>query len=267
MKRKLALLAAALAAGCALTPEASRQLESAQAAYRQAAADPVTRQYAPQELNAAQRALHDAERMAGEHGDSELVEHDAYVAERRARAAQAAAGARKAAIDLATAREQRRNAELAAAQEEARQAEAARLQAEDRLRGIEQEKSAAAEFGAEVKRLETEHPEQVRAREADRGWVLTLGGAALFEQGTTLRDDAGRALDDLAGLLRKHPGREVAVDGFSDSASAPDAAERLSERRAEAVKFALVQRGVEAYRIDARGQGVSYDRRVEVVVK
>ena len=57
------------------------------------------------------------------------------------------------------------------------------------------------------------------------------------------------------------------------------AAERLSARRAEAVKFALVQRGVEPQRIDARGMGPNFpvasndseagrqqNRRVEVVI-
>jgi outer membrane protein OmpA-like peptidoglycan-associated protein len=58
-----------------------------------------------------------------------------------------------------------------------------------------------------------------------------------------------------------------------------DANERLSERRAQAVKFALVQHGVEPYRIDARGMGANFplasneseagrqqNRRVEVVI-
>jgi outer membrane protein OmpA-like peptidoglycan-associated protein len=262
----LALLAAALAAGCAITPEAGRQLDQARAAYEQAASDAAVRQYAPHELNHALAALQDAERMAGE-GDSIRTAHDAYLAERRARAAQAAAGARKGAVDIAQAQEARRNAELLAARERAQLAEA-RLReieqersraAQAQAQAQEQEKTAAAELGAEVKRIEAEHS-QVQARETERGWVISLGGATLFEQGAMLSPGAERTLDDVAGFLRKHPQREVAVEGFAEG-------ERLSERRAQAVKFALVQRGVEAYRIDARGRGSSDERRVDVLLK
>jgi outer membrane protein OmpA-like peptidoglycan-associated protein len=266
MKAPTIALLAAFAAGCAVTPEAGRQVEQARAAYDRAASDAAVRQYAPHELQHARAALQDAERMAGE-GDSVRAAHDAYLAERRALAAQAAAGARKAAVDMAQAQEARRGAELLAARERAQRAE-------ERLREIEQEreraaqaeaqakeqeKTAAAELGAEVKRIEAEHP-QVSARETERGWVISLGGATLFEQGAMLSPGADRTLDDVAGVLRKHPGRGVAVEGFAEG-------ERLSERRAQAVKFALVQRGVEAYRIDARGRGLAAERRVDVVLE
>jgi outer membrane protein OmpA-like peptidoglycan-associated protein len=266
----LALLAAALAAGCAITPEAGRQIDQARAAYEQAASDAAVRQYAPHELQHARAALQDAERMAGE-GDSTRAAHGAYVAERRALAAQAAAGARKAAVDLAQAQEARRSAELLAARDRAQRAEArlreieeerqraAQAQEQAQAQAKEQEKTAAAELGAEAKRIEAEHP-QVSARETERGWVLSLGGATLFEQGAMLSPGADRTLDDVAGFLRKHPERGVAVEGFAEG-------ERLSERRAQAVKFALVQRGVEAYRIDARGRGLSDERRVDVLLK
>jgi outer membrane protein OmpA-like peptidoglycan-associated protein len=103
---------------------------------------------------------------------------------------------------------------------------------------------------------------------------------SLFESGTTLRNGADRPLDALAQFLRNHPQRSIAIEGFTDSKGSAAAAERLSERRAEAVKFALVQRGVEPHRIDARGMGPNFpvasndseagrqqNRRVEVVIR
>jgi len=51
----------------------------------------------------------------------------------------------------------------------------------------------------------------------------------------------------------------VAIEGYSDG-------ERLAERRAQAVKFALVQRGIEPHRIEARGHGPSSPERMELVI-
>ena len=287
------LIAALLASGCAtLSPESQQQLTSARTAYSQAAADAQVQRYAPAELNTAAQALQDAERLAKDGADSTLVEHNAYLAERRARTALSTAQMRQGEAAVLEARAERTRAQLAAreieaaaAREEAQRAEIARQQAEARTRALEQEKvkvvqdqSAAAGLTAEVKRLEAYYP-GVQTRQTPRGLVLTLNNDLLFDSGAALKGGADRALDDLAGFLRSHPNRKVAVEGFSDGAGPKDAAERLSKRRAEAVKFALVQRGIEPHRIDARGYGPSFpvgtndtedgrqrNRRVEIII-
>jgi hypothetical protein len=105
---KLTLLAATLAAGCAtVSPEAHRQLEEARSSYRVAADDPLVKQYSQPELSAAGRALQEAERMANAGADSTLVEHNAYLAERRARIALRTAQTRQAEADVIAAREER----------------------------------------------------------------------------------------------------------------------------------------------------------------
>jgi outer membrane protein OmpA-like peptidoglycan-associated protein len=290
---KLAVVAAALAAaGCALSPVAEKQLTQARAAYRVAADDPQVQRYAQVELTSAANALADAERMAQEGKDSALVEHNAYLAEQRARTALGAAQAREAEASIAAAREERRRAmiearerEAAAAREAAQRAEIARREAEARARVLEdeklklvEEKSAAAELATEVRRLVAEVPE-VQAKQTERGWILTLGAEQLFDAGATLKPGAQRPLDNLAEFLRKHPERGIAIEGFTDSLGPKDASERLSERRAQALKFALVQRGIEPHLIDARGYGASFpvasnatetgrqqNRRVEIVL-
>ena len=98
----------------------------------------------------------------------------------------------------------------------------------------------------------------VRAMQSPRGWILAVDNDTLFD-GLTVKDSAAPSLDNVADFLRKHPGRRVAIEGFSDG-------ERLSERRAQAVKFALVQRGIEPHRIDARGYGPSTPGRMELVI-
>lgn len=281
MKRplKLSLMAAVLAAGgCAtLSPEAERQLEEARATYRFASDDPHVQRYAAAELASASTALREAERLAAEGGSPELVEHNAYLAERRSRTALGSAQIRQAEADIAVTREERRRTQLEARE---REAAAARAQLLARER-VEKEKVsvAATDLAAEVKRLETELAD-VRAKQTDRGWILTLKNELLFDSGgATLKPGAQRALDNLAQFLRKHPERDIAIEGFTDSIGSPDSNQRLSERRAEAVKDALTGRGIESRRINARGFGPSFpvasnatetgrqlNRRVEIVI-
>jgi outer membrane protein OmpA-like peptidoglycan-associated protein len=295
---RLTVLASALvAAGCAVSPQAHQQLEEARAAYRLAADDPNVRQYAQAELNSAEAALRDAERKADESKYSELVEHNAYLAAQRARVAQNTAEVRKTEVDIQAAREERRRNQLearerearereAAARDEAQRAESARREAEMRARLLEEEKAnnerekiAAAELGAEVKRLETELAD-VRAQQTERGWILTLKNDLLFDSGgATLKPGAERALDNLAQFMQKYPDRAVAIEGFTDSTGSKEVNQQLSEKRAWAVKAALVKRGISSTRVDARGYGPSFpvasnanetgrqlNRRVEVVI-
>ena len=290
MRFALSLLTLVFASSCAVSPEANRQLDEARAAYRLAAADPQVQLRAQPELQSAANALSEAERLAQEGGASELIEHNAYLAERRARIAQRTAEARKAEADIAAAAEERRRnleSEAAMARQQARQAEMARYEAEARAKALEQERlqkerqqtTAAAELAAEVKRLEVELAD-VRAKQTERGWVLTLKNELLFDSAAaTLKPGAHRALDNLAQFLRKYPDRDIAIEGFTDSIGSKELNQRLSERRAEAVKDALVLRGIESRRIDARGYGPAFpiasndsetgrqlNRRVEIVI-
>jgi outer membrane protein OmpA-like peptidoglycan-associated protein len=302
---KLTVLASLIASGlvtsgCAISPQATQQLEEARAAYRTAAADPAVQTSAQAELKSAQDALQDAERMAEKGEPSELVEHNAYLAEQRARIALRTGDIRRSEASIAAAAEERRRLqvearerEAAAAREQARQAELqaqqaemARKEAEARAAQleharIENEKqgTARAELGAELKRLESELAD-LRAKETNRGWILTLKNELLFDAGgATLKPGAQRALDNLAQFLTKYPDRDIAIEGFTDSTGTKELNQQLSEKRAWAVKAALVARGIQSTRIDARGYGPSFpvasngtptgrqlNRRVEIVI-
>jgi len=302
---KLTVLASLVASclvtsGCAFSPHASQQLDDARAAYRSAAADPAVQASAPAELKSAQDALQEAERMAEKGGPSELVEHNAYLAEQRSRIALRTAEIRRSEASIAAAGEERRRVQLearereaAAAREQAeqaqmqvRQAEMARKEAESRAAMLEHERlekerlgTAQAELGAEVKRLESELAD-MRAKQTDRGWILTLKNELLFDAGgASLKPGAQRALDNLAQFLTKYPDRDIAIEGFTDSTGSKDLNQQLSEKRAWSVKAALVARGIQSTRIDARGYGPSFpvasnetptgrqlNRRVEIVI-
>ena len=86
MKRLLALVCV-LSAACVAIPRATNELESARAAYRLAAASSVVQARAPVELQIAERALADAERLHQADADPARVAHFAYLAEQRARIA------------------------------------------------------------------------------------------------------------------------------------------------------------------------------------
>ena len=298
---RLTVIAALLVAGCeTLSPSANQQLEEARVAYRNAAADPAVQANAQTELQSASGALHDAERMAAEGKPTELVEHNAYLAKQRAQIAMQTADIRRSEASIAAASEQRRQIQLearereataarqreAAAREQARVAEEARKEAESRAAMLEAERldrqkdsSAAAGLTAEVKRLETELAD-MRAKQTDRGWVLTLKNELLFDTGgSELKPGAERALDNLVQFLEKHRDRSIAIEGFTDSTGSKQLNQSLSEKRAWAVKAALVKRGIASNRIDARGYGPQFpiasndnaagrqlNRRVEIVI-
>ena len=91
---------------------------------------------------------------------------------------------------------------------------------------------------------------------------------------------AKRILDDSASMLRRHPDLKVDIVGFADSRGPESYNQKLSERRAEAVRQYLEQAGVESARMTSRGYGESHpgasdmsanglaaSRRVELNVK
>jgi outer membrane protein OmpA-like peptidoglycan-associated protein len=59
----------------------------------------------------------------------------------------------------------------------------------------------------------------------------------------------------LATVLTKYPKTTITVAGYTDNTGRPDYNVKLSERRANAVKFALTDRGVAGERISTMGFG------------
>ncbi len=121
--------------------------------------------------------------------------------------------------------------------------------------------------------------DQLKATPTPRGLVLTLGDV-MFDTGRAqLNPGSGRKLDQVAQFLTSHPERRVQIDGYTDSVGTDSYNQDLSQRRAEAVKSALVARGVDPSRIGTQGYGKGYpvadntdsggrqlNRRVEVII-
>jgi OOP family OmpA-OmpF porin len=87
--------------------------------------------------------------------------------------------------------------------------------------------------------------------------VLQVEKSALFDTNSAvLKQKSVPELDELAALLRDAPGYgAVTVVGHTDRLGSDKLNQRLSERRAKAVRDYLVTRGVDPSRITAEGRG------------
>ena len=112
-----------------------------------------------------------------------------------------------------------------------------------------------------------------------RGQVMTLSGDAFASGQAKLRPEARANLQRVVEFVGKAPGKAVLIEGHTDSQGSANLNQVLSQRRAEAVRDALIQDGVEGSRLTAVGigkdrpiadnataDGRARNRRVEIVV-
>jgi outer membrane protein OmpA-like peptidoglycan-associated protein len=266
-------LALALGA-CATMPQPNAALETARAAVQTAETDPNVNKYAPLDLDRARKDLSIAEDASLHHKDAE-VNQPAYLATQNARLAQAHAATKADDARVAAGQIERDQIRLAARTREADNAKQsatnARAVADVALNQRDQATEETARVQAELDAL--------KATPTPRGMVLTLGDV-LFDTGRAeLKSGATRKVDQLAQFLMEHPDRRVQIEGFTDSVGTDSYNEDLSQRRADAVKAALINRGIEPSRIGTEGFGKAYpvanntdsggrqlNRRVEVVI-
>lgn len=312
-----ALGVAATLAACASGPTTNPMLDDARALYQRAAADAQVVRSAPVDLQKARAALQQAEAALAAGDEPSAVEHFAYLAMRRtdvaieagkiaaADDAVAAAGVQRerilAEIRTREAESQRKQAQVSLAEAEAvriqteaarKQAEAARGQAEAARGQAEAERKQAEQQLAEAQaareaslaaderaRKLTAQLEEMKAKQTERGIVLTLGDV-LFDSGRAdMKAGALRTLEQLAAFLKENPERDVVIEGHTDSVGSVEFNQALSERRALTVKDALVERGIAASRVTAVGFGPTkplvgndtpagrqQNRRVEIVL-
>jgi OOP family OmpA-OmpF porin len=87
---------------------------------------------------------------------------------------------------------------------------------------------------------------------------VNFAGDALFDSGKSDLKPAGKAkLDELTSKLKSMKVEAISLTGHTDSKGSATLNEKLSMRRAEAVKTYLVAKGVEANRIHTSGKGAT----------
>lgn len=113
-----------------------------------------------------------------------------------------------------------------------------------------------------------------------RGEVFTLAGDAFASGQATLTAAAAASVRAIGAYLQAGAALDVRIEGHTDSQGQPAANQALSQRRADAVRDALVAAGVPRARIESRGQGSAKpvadnasaagrakNRRVEIILK
>jgi outer membrane protein OmpA-like peptidoglycan-associated protein len=252
-----ALVATATLSGCASMPQNS-VLDEARSDYQAAQANPKVVELAPYELKQAGDALSKATDAASKQEDAATVSHLAYLAKQRTAIAQETARQKLAEATVANAAEERGDIRLAARTAEVdkalQSAETARQQAAlSRMQSeISQEQARDAEL--RTSQLEAELKE-LNAKQTERGLVITLGDVLFDTNQAQLKTGGIGSLEKLAGFLKQYPGRNVRVEGYTDSTGSADYNLVLSERRANAVRTSLLDMGINSDRISTRGYG------------
>jgi len=87
-------------------------------------------------------------------------------------------------------------------------------------------------------------------------WVINN---IYFDLGkSNIRPDAAAELDKLAVLLKQHPATRIEISGYTDSRASSQHNINLSQRRAEAAKHYLVDKGISADRLSVKWYGKTH---------
>jgi outer membrane protein OmpA-like peptidoglycan-associated protein len=194
-------------------------------------------------------------------------EEAATYRDQMARAEQDAALARDRAAQAQTEAERAKaNEELARAQ-----AERARLEADQAKRDKEEMQQ----------RLFVSLSEILETRREARGLIVSLSDVLFDFNKATLKPGAREKLAKLAGILLAYPGNyRIEIEGHTDAVGTDEYNLKLSEDRAESVRYFIVQSGIAENRIlGSRGfgevrpvatndtpEGRQMNRRVEIVI-
>jgi outer membrane protein OmpA-like peptidoglycan-associated protein len=293
----------AFIAGCATV--APNELINARLAYQHASEGPAE-QLAPVELHKAHEALDLAEKSFQKEPDSYKTKDLAYAAQRKSEMAGALGvmAADKASKDKANVAFQNKQTEIVKqgkqdlSDSEKQTAEArAEIDKQAALKEAKEKSDADLEMQqAEIVKQGKQDLSDSEKRTADalaalaslaavkqeeRGLVITLSGGVLFRSAeSTLLSSAQVKLDQVADALLNVRARNLIVEGHTDSQGSISYNQDLSQRRADAVRDYLVQRGYPADRIQALGKGKgspiadnaspegrANNRRVEIVIE
>jgi outer membrane protein OmpA-like peptidoglycan-associated protein len=172
-------------------------------------------------------------------------------------------------------------------------AEAAEAQRKADAEAAEAKRKADAEIAAKEQAVQAAQREkqQLRARlfeqfnrvlptsDTPRGLVVNMGDV-LFDVGkSNLRSEAREALAKLSGIVLNYPSLHLNIEGYTDSTGSDEFNQKLSEQRAEAVQGYVIEQGLSASGVTAKGLGKSMpvadndttagrqkNRRVEIII-
>lgn len=269
------ILPAFIIMSCGGPPASNPLLQEAKNSYQQAEQDTAIVMNAPVALKEAEEALQKSEQLSEEGADKELVSHYAYISKQKVKIARETAELNAAQDEVERAETERQKVLIQARKAEAeaaeRRAREALSQAKKERMEAEQARKRAEELAKRVNELE--------AQQTERGLVLTLGDVLFDFDKASLKPGGERAVDNLYQFLKEYPERRVMIEGFTDNVGSADYNQKLSKRRANSVRQALLDKGIRSMRVQIRGYGEEYpvasnnteagrqqNRRVEVII-
>ncbi len=266
---------------------AKRKAAEMEIANASAKRDQVRLEARTAEADAARKRAENAQLAANQQAERDKALIAARMAEleqakKQAALAKEAADKQAAALAEASAQSKQDQALIAARMAEA---EEAKKQAAMAQEAADKQAAALAEAKAEAERVQARLAEQdmqlkaLQAKKTDRGMVITLGDVLFNVNKANLSAGGINNVKKLAAFLEKYPQRKVMIEGHTDSRGSDSYNQALSERRADAVKTALVDMGISGERVTTRGYGESspvatndtaagrqMNRRVEIIL-
>lgn len=279
----LALISVAILSACgtASAPQ-NAALNAAHESYNSARANPQVVSMAALELKEAGDTLTKADDAFSKGQGADTVNHLAYIANQQALIAQETARRKAAELAVTNAGARRTEARLEARTAEADAAKQQVAIAKDKAAWQDEELAAASANAERDQALIAQQEAQLKelnAKKTERGLVITLGDV-LFNTGKAQLKSVGiRNVQKLADFLKQYPKQKVLVEGHTDSTGSDTFNLGLSDRRAGAVRMALIDKGIASERITTRGYGEAYpvagndtaagrqmNRRVEIIL-
>jgi outer membrane protein OmpA-like peptidoglycan-associated protein len=287
-----AIIAIAMLAGCNTTKN-NAQLTEARGNYDAARVDPNVTNLAALELNDAGNALSKADNALSHGENVDTVNHLAYLANQKVAIAQetarrktaeqavtnATADRNQVRLDARTAEADAAKQQVASMKKTAEEQEASRkLTADQQAAELAAANANSASNQALIAKQAGELKE-LNAQQTKRGLVITLGDVLFGINKSQLKSGGMRNVQKLADFLKEYPQHKALIEGYTDSTGSGELNQKLSERRATAVKTALVDAGIGMERITTRGYGKEFpvagndtatsrqlNRRVEVII-
>lgn len=284
----MTLIAVAVLSGCG-TVSKNASLAEVHTNYNEARNNPQVTSLAAIELKAASDSLDKADQALSKGESETTVNHLAYIAKQQVRIAQETAFRKTDELTVANADSKRNQVRLEARTAEADAAKADAVTAREEVKIVaetamqQSQELAAANANAERDQaLITQQEEQLKAlnaKQTKRGLVITLGDVLFNTSKSVLKAGGTHNVQKLADFLNQFPIHKVLIEGYTDSTGNSIKNQALSEQRANAVRTALIGRGISGDRIVTRGYGERFpiadnatsanrqlNRRVEIIL-
>jgi outer membrane protein OmpA-like peptidoglycan-associated protein len=249
----LSVAIAAILGACSAAPPRNESLEAARSVVPEVEKSSRAGVAATDIAN-ARKSLEAANRLAEAKGKRADIEYEANNAVTSAQIANEKILTAQANEEVANGTAQRQAVLLQAREREAQrnadQASDARRQADASSVRADAAASRADSLEAELAGL--------KLQKTERGLVLTLGDVLFDTSQATLKPGAYATLDRLATALREKSGRKVLIEGHTDNVGSDANNQGLSERRAQSVQAALMQRDVPRSQMSALGKGENF---------